>query len=59
MIKHFCDRCGDEIPKDEERVYIRPKDQDADIPIGMRHEYELCLKCKRKLNEFLRGEQDG
>jgi hypothetical protein len=55
MVKHFCDRCGNEIHQKEERIYVRPKDQDADIPIGMKVEYELCLNCKRDLRDFLGG----
>jgi hypothetical protein len=59
MIKHFCDRCGNEIPKNDQRIYVRPIDQDADIPICMKPEYELCLKCKHELLDFLGGKPDG
>lgn len=59
MIKHFCDRCGDEIPKGEQRFYVLPKDQDGDTPIGMKPETELCPKCKQELKEFLVGESTG
>lgn len=59
MIKHFCDRCGDEIHKNDQRTYVIPKDQDGDTPIAMKPEYELCLKCKQKLIDFLGGKEDG
>ena len=55
MIKHFCDRCGNEIPKNGQKTYIVPKDQDGDKPIGMQPEYELCFDCKQDLNDFLAG----
>ena len=59
MIKHFCDRCGAEIPKNDQSTYVIPKDQDGDTPICMRLEYELCLCCKRKLIAFLEGREDA
>lgn len=55
MIKHFCDRCGDEIPKNDERTYIISRNQNGDVSVGMKPEYELCLKCKHKLEDFLEG----
>ena len=55
MIRHYCDRCGNEIPKDDQRTYVQPRDQDMDVPIGMRQEYELCLNCKHDLKDFLAG----
>lgn len=59
MIKHFCDRCGGEIHKNDQRTYVIPKDQDGDKPIGMRVEYELCVNCKHELKDFLEGKKDG
>jgi hypothetical protein len=55
MIKHFCDRCGKEIPKNDERTYVTARNQLADICAGMKPEYELCLDCKHKLEKFLEG----
>lgn len=55
MIKHFCDRCGSEIPKNDERTYVTPRNHMGDTSSGMKHEYELCLDCKHELEEFLEG----
>ena len=56
MIKHFCDRCGNEIPKNDERTYVIVRNQLGDTPIGMKPEYELCLDCKHKFEDFLEGQ---
>lgn len=55
MIKHFCDRCGKEIPKNDERTYVSCRNQNGDKSYGMNVEYELCLDCKHKLKDFLEG----
>lgn len=59
MIKHFCDRCGGEIPKDDERTYVLPRDQSGDTSFGMKPEYELCLDCKHELEDFLGGKSNA
>lgn len=62
-IKHFCDRCGSEIPEGNLRTYIRPVDQDHDPALhGLKKEYELCLGCKHSLEHWLEaalGEERG
>ena len=58
MIKHFCDRCGNEIPKDGLWTYVITKDQCGDRLNEMKPEYELCFDCKDRLKEFLEAE-DG
>ena len=53
-IRHFCDRCGKQIPPNAIRTYIRPVDQDGDPLLhGPQKEYELCLECREKLEAFL------
>ena len=53
MIKHFCDRCGKEIHKLDERTYVQPLDELHDTPEDMNPEYELCWECKKELKKFL------
>ena len=55
MIKHFCDRCGKEIPKNGQKTYVRVTDQDVEVPKGMKVEYELCMDCLDKLVDLLEG----
>ena len=59
MIKHFCDRCGKEIPKDGQKTYVKVVDQDVEVPNGMKVEYELCMDCLYKLVDFLEAKEDG
>lgn len=59
MIKHFCDRCGDEIPKNDERTYVILRNQNGDTPVGTKPEYELCLNCKHELEDFLGGKSNA
>lgn len=59
MIKHFCDRCGREIPKNGQKTYVKVVDQDVETPKGMKVEYELCMDCLCELVDFLGGKQDG
>lgn len=58
MIKHFCDRCGKEIPPSNTRTYVQCRDQSGDVSFDFKSEYELCLECKDKLEVFLEGSSD-
>ena len=57
MIKHFCDRCGKEVHKLSDRVYLQPLDELHDTPEDMKPEYELCWDCKQELKKFLEGKK--
>ena len=59
MIKHFCDHCGSEITKKDDRIYVRAVTHQGDTPCGMRLEYDLCSKCKHELEKFLGGTKDA
>lgn len=59
MIKHYCDRCGKEIPIDGQKTFARIRDGYEEVPKGARVEYETCMDCLEKLCDFLEGTGDG
>ena len=59
MIKHFCDRCGKEIPPSNTRTYVQCRDQSGDVSFDFKSEYELCLDCKDELEVFLEGSSES
>lgn len=58
MIKHYCDRCGKEIPKNGQKTYVRVRDQREEVPKGVKVEYEICMDCLCALVDFSEGAED-